>query len=190
MNSASDKANDKDAPFDVPNRARMPKAWRRMLPLSALALILATVLALDLGRFMTLDALRENRALLLQWVESNYYLTLSIFILAYAGATAVSVPGASVLTMLGGFLFGHAGDEAALRIPKARTATSTRATFSCWPNAPGSISSPLQITTGIRTIRRSPARRLVVAADVTRLAAADSGPAKISGDRRKRSLHA
>lgn len=80
--------------------------WRRILPLAALILALTAFLALDLDRFMTIEALRNNRAVLSQWVESNYYLTLALFILAYAAATAISIPGASILTIFGGFLFG------------------------------------------------------------------------------------
>jgi len=77
-----------------------------MLPLAALVFALAVFFALDLDRFLAIEALRQNRAFLSQWVESNYYLTLGLFILAYAGATAISIPGASILTIFGGFLFG------------------------------------------------------------------------------------
>lgn len=80
--------------------------WRKILPLAALVLALAVFLALDLDRFMTIEALRQNRVILSQWVATNYYLTLALFILAYAGATAISIPGASILTIFGGFLFG------------------------------------------------------------------------------------
>ncbi len=80
--------------------------WRKILPLVALILALAVFLALDLDRFMTIEALRQNRMILSQWVATNYYVTLALFILAYAGATAISIPGASILTIFGGFLFG------------------------------------------------------------------------------------
>lgn len=88
-----------------PNNSRLP-IWRKMAPLAALILALTAFLALDLDRFMTIEALRNNRVILSQWVESNYYLTMAIFILAYACATAISIPGASILTIFGGFLFG------------------------------------------------------------------------------------
>jgi len=87
-----------------------------MLPFAALVLALGIILALDLDRFFAIEALRENRTILLQWLRSNYYLTLALFILAYAGAAAISIPGASMLTILGGFLFGLWAGTAAVII--------------------------------------------------------------------------
>ncbi len=64
------------------------------------------MLALDLDQFLTFDALKENRDLLTGWVAGNGILAAVAFISVYAAATAISVPGAAVLTMTSGFLFG------------------------------------------------------------------------------------
>ena len=44
---------------------------RRLLPLAILAALIAAVFALGLDRYLTLDALRDNRSALLDIVKSN-----------------------------------------------------------------------------------------------------------------------
>lgn len=61
---------------------------------------------LDLGRFLSLAALKENRDRLLSFTEANYASSVVLFILAYIAATGLSLPGAVILTLAGGFLFG------------------------------------------------------------------------------------
>jgi len=60
----------------------------------------------DLGRFLSLNALKENRDHLLAFTEANYVLSVALFILAYIAVTGLSLPGAVILTLAGGFLFG------------------------------------------------------------------------------------
>jgi len=60
----------------------------------------------DLGRFLSLDALKQNRDHLLAFTEANYAASVALFILAYIVVTGLSLPGAVILTLAGGFLFG------------------------------------------------------------------------------------
>ena len=60
----------------------------------------------DLGQYLSLDALKANRDLLLNYTESNYGLAVAIFILVYILQTTFSLPGGAILTLTGGFLFG------------------------------------------------------------------------------------
>jgi len=60
----------------------------------------------DLGRFLSLDALKENRDHLLAFTEANYAVAVVLFILTYIVVTGLSLPGAVILTLAGGFLFG------------------------------------------------------------------------------------
>lgn len=60
----------------------------------------------DLGRFLSLDALKQNRDSLLTFTEANYIASVALFILAYVMVTGLSLPGAVILTLAGGFLFG------------------------------------------------------------------------------------
>ena len=60
----------------------------------------------DLGRYLSLDALKQNRDRLLAFTESNYATSVAIFILTYIAVTGLSLPGAVILTLAGGFVFG------------------------------------------------------------------------------------
>lgn len=65
--------------------------------------------ALGLDRYVSLDLLRENRDLLTGFVADHYLLAALAFVAIYAVVTGLSVPGAAVLTLSGGFLFGTIG---------------------------------------------------------------------------------
>jgi pyruvate/2-oxoglutarate dehydrogenase complex dihydrolipoamide dehydrogenase (E3) component/uncharacterized membrane protein YdjX (TVP38/TMEM64 family) len=72
-------------------------------------LVLGLTLAyqqLDLGRWLTLDQLKASRDALQQFYNSDPVWTLAVFFGVYVLATAVSFPGASVLTLAGGAIFG------------------------------------------------------------------------------------
>jgi uncharacterized membrane protein YdjX (TVP38/TMEM64 family) len=60
----------------------------------------------DLSQYLSLDALKANRDLLLNYTESNYALAVAAFILVYILQTTFSLPGGAILTLTGGFLFG------------------------------------------------------------------------------------
>jgi uncharacterized membrane protein YdjX (TVP38/TMEM64 family) len=74
-----------------------------------IALALGAFFYFDLGRFLSLTALKENRDGLLAFTEANFAAAVGIFILAYAIVTGLSLPGAVILTLAGGFLFGAVG---------------------------------------------------------------------------------
>jgi uncharacterized membrane protein YdjX (TVP38/TMEM64 family) len=70
------------------------------------ALAIGVFLYLDLGRFLSLTALKENRDSLLAFADANFATAVGVFIVAYAIVTGLSLPGAVILTLAGGFLFG------------------------------------------------------------------------------------
>lgn len=78
----------------------------RIAPALIIAAALAGFFALGLHRYFSLDALRDNRDALRGWVEAAPLRAMAIFLVAYAAAVAISFPGASILTIFGGFLFG------------------------------------------------------------------------------------
>ena len=86
--------------------AAKPAGISRFLPVLLILAALALFFALGLNRYFSLDALRDNREALNRWVAAAPARALAIFMLAYAGAVAISFPGASILTVFGGFLFG------------------------------------------------------------------------------------
>jgi uncharacterized membrane protein YdjX (TVP38/TMEM64 family) len=60
----------------------------------------------DLGRLLSLTALQENRDRLLAFTEANYGLAAVLFVIIYIVVTGLSLPGAVILTLAGGFVFG------------------------------------------------------------------------------------
>lgn len=60
----------------------------------------------DLKQYVSLEALKGNRSRLLAFTEANYTSAVLIYILIYCLQTAFSLPGATIFTLAGGFLFG------------------------------------------------------------------------------------
>src|SRR5689334_20922808 len=86
---------------------RPRRNWARLLLLPGLILVgLAAVFILHLDRYLTFQALAANRAWLLNEVAENLLVTVLAFGAVYIVATALSLPGATVLTLASGFLFG------------------------------------------------------------------------------------
>ena len=88
---------------EQPRRGFSP--WR-LLPLLVLILGLVLFFAFGLHRYFTLGALREHRAWLIDWVGAHMAFAALSFVVLFAAVTAFSLPIASPLTVLGGFLFG------------------------------------------------------------------------------------
>lgn len=79
---------------------------RRCVPLAALGL--AGVLFIVFGgrRYLSFAALSDNRDFLVALVATGGILAAAGFVFIYAALTALSVPGAMLLTLTAGFLFG------------------------------------------------------------------------------------
>jgi uncharacterized membrane protein YdjX (TVP38/TMEM64 family) len=79
---------------------------RRLLPLGLLVAAGLAFVAIGGGRYLSFAALAENRDWLCGLVQSWGVVAGLFYIAVYAGLVALSVPGAAVLTIAGGFLFG------------------------------------------------------------------------------------
>jgi uncharacterized membrane protein YdjX (TVP38/TMEM64 family) len=67
---------------------------------------MAVVFSMGWHRYLTLEGIAANRDALQAMIASNYVVAVLGYIGLYAAAVALSVPGASVLTLSGGLLFG------------------------------------------------------------------------------------
>jgi uncharacterized membrane protein YdjX (TVP38/TMEM64 family) len=81
-------------------------AWRRWLPICAIAVGLALVFMLDLDEFASFQHLREHHQKLAAFVAAHYAQAVLFFLLLYVLFVALSLPGAIWLTVAAGFLFG------------------------------------------------------------------------------------
>lgn len=82
------------------------KPLSRFLPLAVIAAGLAAFFALGGPQYLTIETFVEQRNNLKGFVEGNFAFTALVFITLYAIAVAFSVPGAAVLTLTSGFMFG------------------------------------------------------------------------------------
>jgi len=69
-------------------------------------LAVALFFLFDLGRFLTLEALKTNRQALLDFQASHPAATVAGFMALYIIQTALSLPGATILSLTAGALFG------------------------------------------------------------------------------------
>ncbi len=60
----------------------------------------------ELDRYLSLEGLKQNRDQLLSFTETHYAVSVLLFILAYILVAGLALPGAVILTLAGGFLFG------------------------------------------------------------------------------------
>ena len=81
-------------------------SYKRLLPVAVLVLGLAAFFFFGLNQYLSFEALSQNRAALLDWVDTYGIVAALIYMLIYAAAIAFSLPGGAVLTITGGFLFG------------------------------------------------------------------------------------
>ncbi|MFC4238010.1 TVP38/TMEM64 family protein [Thalassospira xianhensis] len=80
--------------------------WRKLLPVSILIAGLVLAWASGILDYLSFDTLRENRDILQAFVANNPVSSIAVFMVTYAIAVALSLPVGSLLTILGGFLFG------------------------------------------------------------------------------------
>ena len=81
-------------------------SMRRALPLVVLVVALGLVLAFDLHHYLSFETLKEHRQELLRLVGERPALSAGLLVVTYAVVTALSVPGAAIMTLAAGFLFG------------------------------------------------------------------------------------
>lgn len=77
---------------------------RRLILLAAVAL--AVIAAVLLRERISFEALAANRDALIAFRDAHYPASVAVFMLVYVAIVAFSLPGATIATLSGGFLFG------------------------------------------------------------------------------------
>ncbi len=99
MAAPNNKASDRVAP----PRGR---ALLRALPLLLLLAGLIPVFASGAHRYLTLESIAAHRDWLQTYVDQNQARALGAYLGVYVAVVSLSIPGAALLTICGGFLFG------------------------------------------------------------------------------------
>lgn len=79
------------------------KSW---LPLGIILLITVLFFSLNLEQIFTLQTLKSQHIALIDWQSKNFILATLLFCFVYILIVACSIPSASFLTIVAGFLFG------------------------------------------------------------------------------------
>jgi len=85
---------------------------RRLAPVALLLGLLIAFFALGLDRYFTFESLKAHRVELQDFVARNLILAVFLYVVGYAVLTAASLPIATLVTLVGGFLFGALGGTA------------------------------------------------------------------------------
>lgn len=86
------------------------KQGNKWIKLAILALFIGGIAAFFIfggQKYLSLDSIKQNRDLLLNYTRDHYALALAAAFLIYTASTALSVPGGIVLSLMCGFLFGR-----------------------------------------------------------------------------------
>ncbi|WP_372867802.1 TVP38/TMEM64 family protein, partial [Pseudomonas sp.] len=79
---------------------------RKLVLMGLILALLGSFFVFDLGQYLNLDTLKAQQAALNAQVASNPWQAAGLFALAYVAVTALSLPGAALMTLLAGALFG------------------------------------------------------------------------------------
>ena len=83
-----------------------PSLTGRLFLVGFVLLTILTLIYFDFTTYLSLEAIKAHRDRLLQLTEAYYPFVVAAFIGTYIVQTACSLPGATIMTLLGGFLFG------------------------------------------------------------------------------------
>lgn len=78
----------------------------KLVILAVIAVAIGAFFYFDLGRVLSLETLKEHRDKLLAFTQDHYAAAAALFVLSYIAVTGLSLPGAVIMTLAGGFLFG------------------------------------------------------------------------------------
>jgi uncharacterized membrane protein YdjX (TVP38/TMEM64 family) len=92
-------------PVDHASTHKPRSAWLRRLPILVI-LAVAAIGAFALRDDLSFEALARNREDLVAFRDAHYLWAVLAFMAAYVGIVALSLPGGTIATLTGGFLFG------------------------------------------------------------------------------------
>lgn len=79
---------------------------KKLLILLLLITAIAAIRMTGVHRYLTFENLQTQKDILHGFVDKNYLLAIIIFMLIYSVSVAFSIPGATILTLAGGLVFG------------------------------------------------------------------------------------
>ena len=79
---------------------------KKIVIAASVVMLIVVFFVFDLGRFLTLESLKANRDALAAFYQKNRLVMAAAFIAIYIIQTALSLPGAAILSLAAGAIFG------------------------------------------------------------------------------------
>ncbi len=83
------------------------KIFSKILLLSMVVLLTMLFIQYDIASFLTLDSIKTNQSMMNDYYHAKPILTISIYFMTYVLVAALSLPGAAIMTIMAGVLFGN-----------------------------------------------------------------------------------
>lgn len=87
-------------------RVKVPSYWKKILLLGLVLIAVGSFFIFDLQQYLTLEYFNHSQAKISSYVSENRIAAMLIFFLIYILVTGLSLPGALIMTLVAGALFG------------------------------------------------------------------------------------
>lgn len=84
----------------------LSKSVKKWIIIGLIASVFAAFFYFGAHKYMTFESLKENNQALKSWAIENIWLASAVFFAVYVISTALSLPGAAILTLASGLIFG------------------------------------------------------------------------------------
>ena len=78
----------------------------RLLPIVILIIGVVAFFGFGGQQYLSLEALKDNYQQIIDFASSHFLVSIVAFMFAYVLVVAFSIPGATIMTLLGGLIFG------------------------------------------------------------------------------------
>ncbi len=78
----------------------------KLILLAVVAVLIGTFFLFDLGQYLTLEFFRSQREAIVTYYQAHPWQTIATYFLIYVAVTGLSLPGAALMTLVGGAIFG------------------------------------------------------------------------------------
>ncbi len=79
---------------------------KQLIVLALLAALIAAFFVIDLGQYFSLAYIKSQQAAVLAQYDAHPALTIAIFFFVYIAVAGLSLPGAAIMTLFAGGIFG------------------------------------------------------------------------------------
>ncbi|WP_372964882.1 FAD-dependent oxidoreductase [Marinobacter sp.] len=79
----------------------------KLLLILVIAVIIGVFISFDLHQLLTLENLQQHRDSIAHWIDQNLLVAVVSYAVVYVLVTALSLPGAAIMTLAGGAFFGN-----------------------------------------------------------------------------------